>query len=139
MRRLVVLVVVLLALVISAPHAQTPALMANVDMPYQGAFVSAYDFYLAGWGFECTSGSLIDHLDVWYYVGDIPVYATGDIVIGVYRPDVYAAYYPACAVQGVEGWHWYFSSPPPLGATHLVITVWQGTLHRTFSRDITVR
>lgn len=118
-----------------------------VDVPSVETTVSQGAIYLAGWGFECESGSPADRVDVFYQGDDgwyVPAggagnHGNGDLYFGVPRPDVQAAYTGSCPnVTTQSGWHFYFTQPVPLGTRQLAINVWRGPYFQTHYRTVTV-
>lgn len=147
---------VIASIVIATLLAQIPGypngcarcgVISYVDLPSDSATVLQGAIYIAGWGFECESGTAADRVDVFYQGDDgwyVPAggagnHGNGDLYLGVARPDVQAAYAGYCpGVTGTSGWHFYFTQALPLGTRQLAINVWRGPYVQTHFRIVTV-
>jgi hypothetical protein len=152
MRRVCLGVLVALALS-SGLTAQIPGLpngcptcgvYSYVDTPAPEATVSASNFVLQGWGFECFSGAVADRVSIFYQEYDgtwTPLlqpstalqYGTID------RPDVWSTYRGLCPnVPGMTGWSLLLTNPPPLGLRRVQINVWRGPYYEVHRRTYLV-
>jgi hypothetical protein len=120
--------------------------ISYVDFPSDGV-AAAQELYIAGWGFECESGTAVDRVDV-FYQGDDGVFVpaggsgahgNGDLYGSLLRPDVRAAFGAHCPNLGANsGWHFYFTHNLPPGTRRLAINVWRGAYFQTHYRTVTI-
>jgi hypothetical protein len=116
-----------------------------VDSPTPEQTVSASNFVIEGWGFECVSGLVADRVDLSYQDYDgywrpllQPAYTLN--YGSIPRPDVWMAYRPACpGVPANSGWHLLVTNPPPVGLRRVLITVWHGPYYEKHWRTYLVR
>jgi len=128
----------------SFPGCPTCGVYSFVDLPQAEATVSASNFTLQGWGFECVSGRPVDRVDIWEQDYDgfwHPLkQADGALWFGYsYRPDVQAAYRGLCPnVSPLTGWVLTLTNPPALGLRRLRINLWYGPYFETSLRTYLV-
>lgn len=123
---------------------------AYVDVPAQSATVSrasllSHNSAFLGWGFEHNTGGLIDRVEIFVETGDnvwtpIPQ-TTGGLILGFYRPDVYAAFGKFySATPGNSGWAFLVSDWPDwaLGAHRVTLVVWRGPYHVNLVKTLNI-
>lgn len=124
----------------SFPGCPTCGVYSYVDLPVAEMTVSASNFTLQGWGFECYSGVPADRVDLYYQDYDglwHPLkQAAGTLWFGyVPRPDVAAAYRSSCPnVSDTTGWGLTVMNPPPVGLRRIQINVWHGPYFESHRR-----
>lgn len=127
----------------SFPGCKTCGVYSYVDLPAPEVTVSATNFVVAGWGFECFSGQAADRVDVFYQDYDgywVPLLqpVTALNYGSVDRPDVQRAFKPFCPnVPGVTGWHMNVVNAP-LGLRRFQFNVWRGPYYETHFRTYLV-
>lgn len=113
------------------------SVISYVDLPAAEATVSASDFVLHGWGFECESGRPADRVDV--FVQDYrgywrPLKAPALDYGSIMRDDVQQAYAPYCpSVASNTGWSLRVPDAP-LGLRRVQINVWRGPYYEVHRR-----
>jgi hypothetical protein len=118
----------------------TCGVYSYVDLPAPEVTVSASNFVIAGWGFECFSGAVADRVDIFYQDYDgywVPLRQPPTALNygSVDRPDVQMAFRPYCPnVPGMTGWHLFVTNPPPLGLRRVQINVWRGPYYEVHRR-----
>lgn len=125
-KKLVLALVVAVCLAVSASAQSCPTcyVASNVD--------AASTSYLAGWGFECGSGTPISRFDAYYYASNGSLVRLNDayIVNGIWREDVYSYFLNGGGCPSVpisSGFHVYFPTQPPSGST-VVLVLWHGSI-----------
>ena len=116
----------------SFPGCPLCGVFSYVDAPAAEQTISASNFIIQGWGFECVSGRPVDRVDVHYqnYAGywvRLPQDPSALDYGSVARPDVRSAYQSACpTVPAHAGWTLAVTNPPPLGLRRIAVLVWRG-------------
>lgn len=116
----------------SFPGCPTCGVWSWVDLPAPEMTVSASNFVVQGWGFECVSGQPVDRVDVSYQDYDghwnpLLQPASALTPYTVARPDVAYMFAPFCPnVSGYTGWQLVVTNPPPLGLRRVAFTIWRG-------------
>jgi hypothetical protein len=124
----------------SFPGCPTCGVWSWVDLPGPEATVSASDFAVQGWGFECFTGKPIIRVDVWYqdYDGNwwpLPQ-QDGTLAVRGSRPDVQGfAPTVGCAMPtDLTGWTLTITNPPPAGLRRMRFVIWRGPYREIHQR-----
>jgi hypothetical protein len=124
----------------SFPGCPSCGVWSYVDFPSAEQTVSAKDFVIEGWGFECVAGAAIERVDLWYqdYAGDWWPLKQPDGAMAahaVYRPDVEQHFRRVCPNAGTDtGWRLTVKNPPPFGLRRVRVMVWYGPYYEAHYR-----
>ena len=104
-------------------YARQNAVFMAVDAPSESGAYGYTDSYFAGWAFNCNGSQ--PEIIVWQFdpvsgifpgIPGYKPYREAQVVTGLYRPDVAAAYAGLpCDLTTHSGWHVYFPGGMPTG------------------------
>lgn len=128
----------------SFPGCPTCGVVSAIDSPQATSpspIVPEGQLYLAGWGFECYAGGLVDRVDVRYRNDDGDLVTAHTLLIaGLPRMDVQRAFSGSCVPPWDSGFHVYFLTPLPHGQREIYINVWSGdAYYEVHRRDVFIR